>query len=77
MSMRSISRVPSALALFVAFAAWGRDVSIESVNRGSSGDIESITLGFTAADEPSPYSLRNAGTAPGSTLHQGSAAFAA
>ena len=53
MSVRSISHILSVLALFAAFAAWGRDISIESVNRSAGGDIESVTLGFTAADEPS------------------------
>ena len=37
----------------VSIAAWGRDISIESVNRSAGGDIESVTLGFTAGDEPS------------------------
>ena len=37
----------------VSIAAWGRDISIESVNRSAGGDIESVTLGFTVADEPS------------------------
>ena len=53
MSMRSISRVLCAFAMSVAFAAWGRSISIESVNRNASGDIESITLGFTADEQPS------------------------
>jgi len=53
MSIRSISHVLSVLALFVAFTAWGRSISIESVNRNASGDIESITLGFTADEQPS------------------------
>lgn len=53
MSVRSISHTLSVLALFVAFAAWGRSISIESVNRNASGDIESITLGFTADEQPS------------------------
>lgn len=53
MSKRSISRVLCAFAMSVAFAAWGRSISIESVNRSAGGDIESVTLGFTAADEPS------------------------
>ena len=53
MSKRSISRVLCAFAMSVAFAAWGRSISIESVNRNASGDIESITLGFTADEQPS------------------------
>ena len=53
MSVRSISHTLSVLALFVSFAAWGRSISIESVNRNASGDIESITLGFTADEQPS------------------------
>ena len=53
MSVRSISHTLSVLALFVAFTAWGRSISIESVNRNASGDIESTTLGFTADEQPS------------------------
>ena len=53
MSVRSISHTLSVLALFAAFAAWGRSISIESVNRNASGDIESITIGFTADERPS------------------------
>ena len=53
MSKRSISRVLCAFVMSVAFAAWGRSISIESVNRNASGDIESITLGFTADEQPS------------------------
>ena len=53
MSKRSISRVLCAFAMSVAFAAWGRSILIESVNRNASGDIESITLGFTADEQPS------------------------
>ena len=53
MYTRPVKHIMGAIALFAAFAAWGRDISIESVNRSSGGDIESVTLGFTAADEPS------------------------
>lgn len=53
MYTRPVKHIIGAIALFAAFAAWGRDISIESVNRSAGGDIESVTLGFTAADEPS------------------------
>ena len=53
MYTRPVKHIMCAIALFAAFAAWGRDISIESVNRSAGGDIESVTLGFTAADEPS------------------------
>ena len=53
MYTRPVKHIMGAIALFAAFAAWGRDISIESVNRSAGGDIESVTLGFTAADEPS------------------------
>ena len=53
MYTRPVKHIMGAIALFAAFAAWGRDISIESVNRNANGAIESITLNFTAADEPS------------------------
>ena len=53
MYTRPVKHIMGAIALFAAFAAWGRDISIESVNRSAGGGIESVTLGFTAADEPS------------------------
>lgn len=53
MYTRPVKHIMGAIALFAAFAAWGRNISIESVNRSAGGDIESVTLGFTAADEPS------------------------
>ena len=53
MYTRPVKHIMGAIALFAAFAAWGRDISIESVNRSAGGDIESVTLGFTAADESS------------------------
>ena len=53
MYTRPVRHIMGAIAMFAAFAAWGRDISIESVNRSAGGDIESVTLGFTAADEPS------------------------
>ena len=52
MYTRPVKHIMGAIALFAAFAAWGRSISIESVNRNASGDIESITLGFTADEQP-------------------------
>lgn len=53
MYTRPVKHIMGAITLLAAFAAWGRDISIESVNRSAGGDIESVTLGFTADDEPS------------------------
>lgn len=53
MSTRPIIRIITAIAPLAVAATWGRDISIESVNCSAGGDIESVTLGFTAADEPS------------------------
>ena len=53
MYTRPVKHIMGAIALFAAFAAWGRDISIKSVNRSAGGDIESVTLCFTAADESS------------------------
>ena len=53
MYTRPVKHIMCAIALFAAFAAWGRDISIESVNRSAGGGIESVTLCFTAADESS------------------------
>lgn len=53
MPASTVGRAVCALMVGVSIAAWGRDISIESVNRSAGGVIESVTLGFTAADEPS------------------------
>ncbi len=53
MYTRPVKHIMGAIALFAAFAAWGRDISIESVNRSAGGGIESVTLGFTADEQPS------------------------
>lgn len=69
MYTRPVKHIMGAIALFATFAAWGRDISIESVNRSSGGDIESVTLGFTADDEPSFLYLVSDTEDKGTDLH--------